>query len=99
MPDWIIYIILFVIGGILTLLEEGAKNSDSIFNRKILKFLPVKHIFTAIAVVICLISLILYCVDSANRITSLILCLIGIFFLAIVVVIDIFIVIKNAKNK
>ncbi len=99
MPDWNFYLILFVIGGILTLLEEAVKNADSIFNRKIFKFLPVKHIFTAIAVLICLISLILYCVDRTNRITSIILCLIGIFFMSIVVAIDVFIVIRNAKNK
>lgn len=99
MPDWIIYLILFVIGGTLTLLEEAAKNIDSAFNRKVLKFLPVKHILTLIAVVICLISLIIYCVDTANRTASIILCSIGIFFLAIVVAIDIFIIFKNAKNR
>lgn len=99
MPDWIFYLILFVIGGTLTLLEEAVKNADSIFNHKIFKFLPVKHIFTAIAVLICLISLILYCVNRTNRTTSIILCLIGIFFMSIVVAIDVFIVIRNAKNK
>lgn len=98
MPDWIIYLIIFVMVGSLTLLEEAAKNYDSIFNRKVLKFLPVKHIFTAVAVAVCLVSLVLYCVDGANRTASLILCLIGIFFLAIVVAIDIFIVFKHAKN-
>ncbi len=99
MPDWIIYLIIFVIGGILTLLDEAAKNCDSIFNRKVLEFLPVKHISTAVAVVICLVSLILYCVDRANRTAAFILCMIGIFFLAIAVIIDIIIVVKSAKNR
>ena len=99
MPDWIIYLILFVIGGALTLLEEAAKNIDSTFNRKVLKFLPVKHIFTLIAVVICLTSLIVYCVDTSNRTASIILCLIGIFFLAIVAAVDTLIIFKNAKNR
>lgn len=83
----------------MTLLEEAAKNVDSIFNRKVLKFLPVKHIFTSVAVVICLTFLIVYCVDTANRTAAIILCLIGICFLAIVVAINIFMIVKNTKNR
>ena len=37
MSDWIIYLILFVMGGVLTLLEETAKNVVIVFNRKVFK--------------------------------------------------------------
>ena len=91
--------ILFVLGGVLTLIEEASKNIDSIFNRKILKFLPVKHIATVFAVIFGLVSLILYCVDRANRMICFILCTIAICLLIAVTAIDIFLIFKNAKRK
>lgn len=93
------YLILFMMGGILALLEETAKNSDSVFNKKILGFLPAKHFFTVAAVVVCIISLIVYCVNAANRTASLVLCAVGIILLAAVAAIDAFIIFKKAKHR
>lgn len=98
MNDWWIYFILFLIGGVVTFLEEASKDCKSLFNRKVLKFLPIKHIFSVIAIVLCIIALILYCLNKSNRMISLILCFIGIGLLAIVIILDIYIISKKHKK-
>lgn len=98
MDDWWVYSIIFLIGGFVTFLEEASRDSKSVFNRKVLKFLPVKHIFSAVAVVFCIISFIIYCFDKSYRITALVLCFIGIAFLAVVIIIDLYIILKKAKK-
>ena len=98
MSDFWFYIAIFLLGGITTLLEEAAKTPKSIFNKKVLGFLPIKHIFTAIAVVLCIVSFVLYYVNGANKGISLLIVFIAMGLLVLVIVIDIFILLGK-RNK
>ena len=96
MSEWLDCLLTFICGAILTFLEESVKYEESKFNKKVLKFLPIKHIFTAIGVLIVLVALCFY--GFGLRTVAIILGISSILFLCVVIVIDCVLLIKKIKR-
>ena len=106
--DWLVKMseiiwTIFIIGEgmITTFLEESVKHIPSIWNEKVVAFLPRKHIFTAIALVLFVMGFCFYGLlpREKGRIIALIFFIFALILLAVVIVIDIVLLVKNMKRK
>lgn len=99
MNDVWLYIVIFVLGAVVALIDHAAMAVECKLNKRLLKFLPVRHIPTAIAVVLAFAAFIYYGWNpETGRTTSVSILCVALAFLAVTVILDICIIFIKRKK-
>ncbi len=99
MWDIWLYIVIFLLGAVVALIDHAASAVKCKLNKKLLKFLPVRHIPTVIAFVLALSAFIHYGLNPDGKAYSLSILGVALAFMAVTVALDLGIIFWNRKSK
>lgn len=98
MWDIWLYIGIFFLGAVVALVDHAARAVKCKLNKKLFKFLPVRHIPTVIAFVLALSAFIHYGLNPDEKAYSLSILSVALVFIAISVAFDLGIIFWNKKK-